>query len=158
MTASGAKAILHWQPDDPDGEPAWSGWAEIFRGAPSWESNPELFHGLKALQNAELHQPFLHPAPGGPAPEPGRAFSWSSWAWDLPELWEGYANIGDGRKYLLLRGGRLDWSLILRFSPRAPTFAFRELARAFNAKPMERAPATAPKGKPHGVQGSKCRP
>jgi len=141
VAASGAKAILHWQPDDPDGEPAWSGWVEIFRGAPSWESNPELFHGLKALQNAEIHQPFLSP-----------------WTWDLPELWEGYANIGDGRKYLLLKGGRLDWSLVLRFSPRAPTFAYRELARAFNAKPMERAPSAAPKGTRHDAGRSKQRP
>lgn len=137
----GAKAILHYQPDDPEGEPAWSGFVEIFRGAPSWESNPELFHGLKALQNADLHQGFL-----------------SAWAWDLPELWEGYANIGEARKYLLLKGGRLDWQLVLRFSPRAPTFAYRELARAFNAKPMERAPTKAPKGVRHDARRSQCRP
>lgn len=129
VATEGAKAILHWQPDDPEGEPAWTGWVELFRGAPSWESNPELFHGLKALQSAALHQGYLSP-----------------WTWDLPDLWEGYQNIGDARKYLLLKGGRLDWSLVLRFSPRAPTFAFRELARAFNATPMERAPVKAPKG------------
>ncbi len=125
----GTKANLHWQPDDPEGEPAWSGWVELFRGAPSWEDAPELFHGLKALQNAALHQHFL-----------------SAWTWDLPDVWEGHQNSGDGRKYLLLHGGRLAWSLVLRFSPHAPTFAFRELARGFNAKPMERAPVKAPKG------------
>lgn len=137
----GARAILHWQPDDPEGEPAWSGWVEIFRGAPSWESNPELFHGLKALQNAEIHQGFLF-----------------AWTWDLPDVWEGHQNIGEGRKYLLLKGGRLDWSLVLRFSPRAPTFAFRELARAFNAKPMERAPASAPRRKRHESGRPEQRP
>lgn len=120
VRADGPRALLHFQPDDPDGLPSWSGWAEIFRGAPAWETFPELFHGLKSLQKAEIHQRFLSP-----------------WTWAIPDEWEGYQNSGEGRRYLILKGGRLNWTLVIRFAPHAPMFAFRELARAFNATPEE---------------------
>lgn len=114
----------------------WSGTVELFRGAPAWDYHPEIHHALKALQLPEAHHPHLAP-----------------WKWQIPDYWQGFANVGDSRRYLLLTGGRLNWTLVLKFSPGTPGHVYRALARAFNAtqevpheasRPLPRAKARKP--------------
>lgn len=111
----------------------WMGTVEIWKGAPGPTSHPELEHAFLRLLNLALHQDFIRHA----------------WTWELPDNWQGWDNTGDGRRYMVLtaKGGSQNWTLVLRFPPRAPQFVYAAVAGAFNATSAHAEPAPTPKKK-----------
>jgi hypothetical protein len=130
LRADGPVAFLHWQPNEAGGEEMWTGWVRIFKGAPAWDYHPEIHHALLSLLTPGVHASHV-----------------TDWTWDIPPTWESVSNVGARREKMILRGGRLNWTLVLQFSPRTPLHVMKKLAAAFKAKekPDEaRRPASRP--------------
>lgn len=138
LRIDGATAVLHFQPDGGEGE-MWTGWCRIFKGAPAWDYHPEIHHALLSLLTPDVHAPHV-----------------TSWTWDIPPTWENVSNVGEKREKMVLRGGRLAWTLVLQFSPRSPLFVMKSIAHAFKAK--EKPDETSRPAVPSAKRVSRKRP
>lgn len=114
----GNAVTLKHVPDEQNRE-AWGGPIEVWRGTPSAADHPEIQHAFLRLQNLALHKDFIR----------------HRWTWEIPDHWQDALNVGDARRYMVLRasGGAMNWTLVLRLPPRAPQFVYAAIAAAFNA-------------------------
>jgi hypothetical protein len=117
VTLRGKTAHLSHGIADEDG-PIWVGEVELWRGAPDFEDHPEIRHALLSIMNTLVHQEFVR----------------VPWTYDIPDVYAGAENFGSNRRrYLLLFGGSLSWSLELRLPVGAPQFVWKAICHGFKA-------------------------
>lgn len=128
--------LLH--PADDEGE-LWSGAVEIVRGAPAADSHPELEHAFLAMDLPAPHQAFIRHA----------------WTYEIPETYRDLSNLGEQRRYLILRasGREVNWTLDLQLPHATPRFVYKAICRAFNATLKSKPARSTAKEVANGAMG-----
>jgi len=101
----------------------------LHRGAPDW-GHPELRRGIVSVMQPGLFRHLMRP-----------------WTREIPAKYLERPNEGEQREFMLLRGGSLNWTLVLKFPRFTPDFVFERVALGFGATPYE-APAPKPRVAP----------